>query len=188
MTDRNENMQGSFKGGQCHIVRLKFLADFMKTSGITKVEVAEKMCLTRQAVHHWFLRDDMRLSHIYSLFEKFGYRIEFSLGDGSSALNAPGTSGQSDGMSGPYSVGSMSRQPDVTVTMTLMFRDSHPKLAFLKSALEANSISKETLAERLRISRATVFNWFKADDCFLSYIYEAAFATGLRLSIRIFPL
>ena len=182
------NRQGNLADGQSGIVRLRFLVDFLKASGVSKARVAEKMVLTRQAVHHWFVRDDMKMSQIYSLFEKFGYAIAFSLGDGSSALYTSGQSGQSDCMVGPDLVESISRRPDVTVTMTLTPCDSRPNLAFMRAALEANSITREALAERLQISRATVYNWFKADDCFLSYIYAAASATGLHLSIHIRPL
>lgn len=184
-----KNQTTDFRDGQRQIVRLKFLVDFLKASGISKVQVSEKMLLTRQSVHHWFVRDDMKISQIYVLFERFGYNIEFSIGgNGLSDLYDWETSGQSDYMTGQVSAETISNQPDVTVTMTLKPHDSRPNLLFLRSALDRSSISKETLAERLQIGRATVYNWFKADDCFLSYIYAAASAIGLSLSIRIRPL
>lgn len=188
MKNQDINRQRNFSDGQCQIVRLKFLVDFLKASGVSKVQVAEKMGLTRQAVHHWFVRDDMKMSQIYSLFEKFGYGIEFSLDGGSSVVDDLSTSAPKCCASSPVGPASISSQPAVAVTMTLLPQESRPNLAFLKSALEGNSISKDTLAERLQIGRATVYNWFKSDDCFLSYIYAAASATGLRLSIRILPL
>ena len=144
--------------------RLKFLADFMKAAGLTINYVAELMGLSRQAVWHWFAKDDMKMSQIYRLFELCGYRILFVLDK-----EVPG-----NGL-------------PVKVTMSVINPDGPQRLSFLKTALDRHDISRENLAGKLNVGKATLYNWFKADDCFLSYIYAIAVAEGMSLSISIEP-
>lgn len=144
--------------------RLKFLADFMKAAGLTTNYVAELMGLSRQAVWHWFAKDDMKMSQIYRLFELCGYRILFGLDK-----EVPG-----NGL-------------PVKVTMSVINPDGPQRLSFLKTALDRHDISRESLAGKLNVGKATLYNWFKADDCFLSYIYAIAVAEGMSLSISIEP-
>ena len=144
--------------------RLKFLEDFMKAAGVSTSRLAGLMGITRQSVHHWFVKDDMKISQVFRLFELCGYRVEFAL-----AKDAP-----------------QSGLP-VDVCMTVVNPEGPQRLAFLNNALNTHSITREHLAETLQIGKATVYNWFKSDDCFISYNYAAAVAYGVRLSIRILP-
>jgi DNA-binding XRE family transcriptional regulator len=158
------NIQQFLKMNNQTADRLKFVHDFMKVAGLTNTKVAELMGISRQAVHHWFVMDDMKMSQIFRLFELCGYRVDFAL-----VADFPKTS------------------LPVDVHMCVANPDGPHRLAFLKKALDVHGISKDTLAERLSIRRTTIYNWFKTDDCFISYIYQTAQACNLRLTINISP-
>lgn len=46
----------------------------------------------------------------------------------------------------------------------------------------------DDLADRPGVGKATLYNWFKSDDCFLSYVYAIAMAEDMKLDISISPL
>ena len=165
MHNDNINKTGNFKDGQWHVVHLRFLVDFMREASLTTGGVAEVMGLTRQAVYHWLAKDDMKMSQVLRLFELCGYSISFALEKESPPSALP-----------------------VTVTMNVIRPLPPGRLSFLRDALELNSITKDRLAAELNLGRATVYNWFKVDDCLISYIYRVASVTGLRLKIHIQPI
>jgi DNA-binding XRE family transcriptional regulator len=144
---------------------LRFLVDFMKAAGVTTNQAAQLMGVSRQAVHHWFVKDDMKVSQIQRLLELCGYRIEFELQKETAVSSLP-----------------------VRVTMSVVNPSGPQRLAFLKTALDRHDVSRDDLATRLGVGKATLYNWFKADDCFLSYVYAIAVAEDMKLDIRIAPL
>ena len=139
--------------------------DFMKAAGVSTNQVAQLMGVSRQAVHHWFVKDDMKVSQIKRLFELCGYKIVFALEKEEARNNLP-----------------------VRVTMSVVNPSGPLRLAFLKNALDRYDVSKESLAARLNVGKTTLYNWFKSDDCFLSYVYAIAMAEDMKLDIRIAPL
>jgi DNA-binding XRE family transcriptional regulator len=144
---------------------LRFLVDFMKAAGVTTNQAAQLMGVSRQAVHHWFVKDDMKVSQIQRLLELCGYRIEFELQKETAVSSLP-----------------------VRVTMSVVNPAGPQRLAFLKTALDRHDVSRDDLSTRLGVGKATLYNWFKADDCFLSYVYAIAVAEDMKLDIRIAPL
>lgn len=144
---------------------LRFLVDFMKAAGVSTNQVAQLMGVSRQAVHHWFVKDDMKVSQIKRLFELCGYKIVFALEKEEVRNNLP-----------------------VRVTMSVINPAGPQRLAFLKNALDRYDVSRESLAARLNVGKTTLYNWFKSDDCFLSYVYAIAMAEDMKLDIRIAPL
>ena len=46
----------------------------------------------------------------------------------------------------------------------------------------------DDLAVRPGVGKTTLYNWFKSDDCFLSYVYAIALAEDMKLDISISPL
>lgn len=165
MGKQDVNRAGNFKDGQWDVARLRFLVDFMKAAGLTTVKLADLMGVSRQAVYYWFVKDDMRMSQIYRIFELCGYIIHFEL------------QGEM-----PQSV------LPVVINMSVVNPDGHRRLAFLKSALERHSITRDRVAEKIGVGKSTVYNWFKEDDCFISYVYDIAMAENMRLAIRIEPV
>lgn len=165
MKNDDKNMTGNFKDGQWNVARLRFLVDFMKAAGIATGQAAELMGVSRQAVWHWFAKDDMKVSQICRFFDLCGYRISFDLEKEAAVSDLP-----------------------VTVTMSVVNPEGPQRLAFLKAALDRHDISRESLAAKLNVGKATVYNWFKSDDCFLSYIYDIAVAEDMKLAIRIEPV
>lgn len=155
---------GNFREGRWQVVHLKFLVDFLTAAGIPTGRAAELMGVTRQAVYHWLAKDDMKVSQIIRLFDVCGYSIEFGLGKDAPEPASP-----------------------VSVTMNLARSEDKCRLDFLKNALVAHGVSKYRLAESLNIGAATIYNWFKVDDCLISYIYRIAESEGFRLTIRIEP-
>lgn len=162
---KQETDKTGYRDGQWKVVHLGFLIDFMNAAGLSTTSLAERLGLSRQAVWHWFSRDDMKLSQIYRLFETCGYRIEFSLVKDSPQNGLP-----------------------VCVTMAVNPPQAKARLDFLRIALDRYVPSKEALAQKIGVGKATLYNWFKADDCFLSYVYAVAVAEEMRLSIKIEPL
>ena len=144
---------------------LRFLVDFMKAAGVSTNQAAELMGVSRQAVWHWFAKDDMKLSQIYRFFELCGYRITFDLDKETPQNSLP-----------------------VVVTMSVVNPAGLQRLGFLKAALDKHDITKESLAEKINVGKATLYNWFKSDDCFISYVYAIAVAEDMKLSIRIEPM
>lgn len=49
------------------------LLDIMQREGITQSELADKMNISRQAMHHMLKGTDMRLSTVLSILEILGY-------------------------------------------------------------------------------------------------------------------
>ena len=162
---QKDNMTGKFRDGQWNVARLRFLVDFMKAAGVSTGQAAELMGVSRQAVWHWFAKDDMKVSQVYRLFELCGYVIHFELEKEAVESGLP-----------------------VSVSMSVANPDGVSRLAFLKSALDRHNVSRDSLAAKLNVGKATVYNWFKADDCFISYVYDIAVAEGMRLAIRIEPV
>ena len=158
-------MTGNFRDGQWNVARLRFLVDFMKAAGVSTGQAAELMGVSRQAVWHWFTKDDMKVSQVYRLFELCGYVINFELEKEAVESGLP-----------------------VSVSMSVANPDGVSRLAFLKSALDRHNVSRDSLAAKLNVGKATVYNWFKTDDCFISYVYDIAVAEGMRLAIRIEPV
>ncbi|MBE6230883.1 MAG: hypothetical protein E7117_00775 [Bacteroidales bacterium] len=164
MKNDKMNVTGNFRDGQWNVVHLKFLVDFMKAAGLSTVQVAGIMGLTRQSVYYWFAKDDMKISQVYRLFSLCGYRISFSL----------------KGKSPPPDIKS-----DVIVNIKVNRPGDHRNLAFMKQALDDFHISRDCVAERLQVSKSTVARWFATDECFVSYVYKVADAAGLKLHIDI---
>lgn len=165
MTKQNQNKAGNFKDGQWNVVHLKFLADFMRAAGLSTTRVADQMELSRQSVYYWFAKDDMKISQVYRLFEKFGYKIAFSYEKESAAIELP-----------------------VVVKMTVKKQDEPKKLSFVSEALDIYAISREELASKLQVGKSTISHWLSCDDCFISYIYRIATAADLKLAITIQPI
>ena len=162
MKKENTSRAGNYKDGQWQVVRLRFLVDFLKASGLATGQVAELMGITRQSVYHWLAKDDMKLSTVYSLFERAGYRIDFS-----------------------YESEDRVDDANVVVSMQVLPPVGGARLFFLKRLLQEMNISNEELAVRLGVGRATVYHWFKADDCMVSSLHSIAATTGRRLQITI---
>ena len=161
----NLETAGTFKDGQVHLVRLQFLYDFMRLSGITILKVAELTGLTRQSVYHWFDRDDMKLSQLHRVLELCGCRLTLSLD-----MEIP------------------QEKSFVVVNMSLPNPDSSRRLGFLKMAMDRYDISRDRLAGLLGVGTSTVSRWLTSDDCFISYIFSSAELLGLKLTIDIVPL
>ena len=163
----SENMikTGTSKDGQWNLVRLRFLYDFMRLSGVTIAKVAELTGLTRQSVYHWFDRDDMKISQLHRVLELCGCRLTFSLD-----RELP------------------QEKSFVVVNMSLPEADPPKRLGFLKMAMDRYDISRDRLADLLGVGCSTVSRWLASDDCFISYIFESAELLGLKLTISIEPL
>lgn len=55
--------------------RLTFLSIAMRQCSITKVELAEKVGLTRASIQRWFQQDDMNMKYIYKIAELYGWTL-----------------------------------------------------------------------------------------------------------------
>ena len=102
---------------------------------------------------------------IYKLFEAYGYRIEFDL------AKARPTEGE----------------PAMVEMKVEREKKSGKKLEFLASALKRYNINREEIQSKMGIGSTTIYYWLSHDDVLISYIYQLAEITGLKVSIKITP-
>ena len=159
---RSEN----FKNGQWDLKYLQFVDSFIKQSGMTLEQAANKAGITRQTIFHWFQLDDAKIQSVVKFINGCGYKIEFALqpisnevGDALVTINAKAI---------PATVG------DKT-------------LSFLDEAIDRYGIQRKEAAAKLGLTYTSLYYWFKHDDVFISYIYKIAEAYGLKLIINIDP-
>ena len=144
---------------------LKFLLDFMDKTGLSMKEVGESVGLSRQAVYYWFVKDDVKISNIYALFDKLGYCIDFR-----------------------YERKKAKKDSSVTETVIYSRPEDRVRLGFINTAMKEFDFSKGDIAEKLELGITTVYFWFKQDDCFFSHVCSIAKVLDLKLKIEIRPL
>lgn len=150
------------------VSNLKFLDRFIKTMNWTKPQFAEKIGMTKANVYHWFKVDDIQLTTLNNVFEKIGYQVEFS-------MDMPKSSDEE------------------IINIELDEKDivaDAPKrsLDFLRRALYDNDIDQHALAKKLKIDVETIDYWFRHDKCYISYFFQIAKYTGMKLKIDIKPI
>ena len=59
--------------------RLQFLQLAMKKNGITKVDIAQKLGLQYNSVRHWFVVDDIYVSHIFNIAHIYGFKVDIQI-------------------------------------------------------------------------------------------------------------
>jgi hypothetical protein len=144
---------------------LAFVRDFLNRQGIGVPRAAEMLGLSRQAVNHWFAKDDARLSSIQSLFTACGYNLVLS-------FERPAV------QSGPAII--CQEEPLAPSEVR-----SHGRLAFLDNAIRCYGINNSALCRSLGINKTAIQYWFKKDDLFVSHLFDIAEAAGLVLKIQI---
>lgn len=153
--------KGIFRDGRWEVNNLDFLVQFMAETAMTTADIADRMGLARQTVYHWLVKDDIKVSSVYHLFNTCGYRVKFNL------ESPKNTRGNAD------------------VIFNIENPDESENLGFLSIAMRKNRISKKALSEITGFGETSVHYWFRNDDCNLSRIYEIADAYGLNLRIEI---
>ena len=147
---------------------LRFLDKFLKMMKWSKPQFAEKIGMTKANVYHWFKVDDIQLTTLNSAFDKIGYEVVFS-------------------MEMPQNKG------DEIINISLDEKDqpentSGKKLEFLRRALYDNDIDQNALSKKLGIDVETIDYWFRHDKCYISYFFQIAKYTGMKLKIDIQPI
>jgi len=59
--------------------RLLFLLEAMAKEGVTKVQLAKDMELKYNTVRHWFIVDDIYISHIFRIANLYGLDIDINM-------------------------------------------------------------------------------------------------------------
>lgn len=149
------------------VVNLKFLDKFIKQMKWTKPQFADKIGMTKANVYHWFKVDDIQLTTLNNAFDKIGYEVIFT-------MDMP------------------KKKDDHEINISLDEKDIHPEgpkksLDFLRRALYDNDIDQRALSKKLGIDVETIDYWFRHDKCFISYFFQIAKYTGMKLKIDIRP-
>lgn len=152
---------------------LGFLLKFMKETGITNADVAKALGCNRSFMSYNFKRDDMPLSKVYRIMDCFGYGIQFRFAKRETDFRESSEGVELTMKTRPY--------------IEVMPRFAGKRLAYLRSYMEYNGITYKFLAEALDVRYATIMAWLRNDDCFVSYLYQAAAALGAKLEIGITP-
>ena len=150
------------------VVNLKFLDKFIKKMKWTKPQFAEKIGMTKANIYHWFKVDDIQLTTLNNAFEKIGYEVVFT-------MDMPKKRGEEE------------------INISLDEKDKPsvgPKknLEFLRRALYDNDIDQNALSKKLGIDVETIDYWFRHDKCYISYFFQIAKYTGMKLRIDIQPI
>ena len=64
-------------GTECR--RLLFLLDAMARYGVTKAQIAEALQIKYNTVRHWFVVDDIYISHIFNIAHLFGLQVHIDI-------------------------------------------------------------------------------------------------------------
>ena len=67
------------KNGIFQCRNLKFMTEFMKLNNISTPDIADRIGISRQSVHHMLSVDDMRLSMAERIISAFGYTLDIDL-------------------------------------------------------------------------------------------------------------
>ena len=150
------------------VANLKFLDRFIKKMKWTKPQFAEKIGMTKANIYHWFKVDDIQLTSLNSAFEKIGYEVAFD-------MDMPKKRGEEE------------------INIKLDEKDSpsvgrKKNLDFLRKALYDNDIDQNALSKKLGIDVETIDYWFRHDKCYISYFFQIAKYTGMKLKIDIRPI
>ncbi len=140
--------------------RLQILLSLMSAKGVTKIELAGMMGMSRQNIHTFFRRDDMKLSLAQEIAGKLGYDLSYRLEKEGDTSNV------------------------VTEIEGLVGKDGLQRLAFLRIAMSRYGIERRQLAEDLGFNYAGIGRWFRVDDIAISHIYRIAELYGLNVKIK----
>lgn len=156
---------GKYEKGQWKVKNLKFLAQFMKSMGLTTGDLAKAVNLQRHSVTRWFLVDDAYLSKVQQIAEAYG--CEFII-----SYEVP-----QDFIENTKLVidTKISRIEDIYV--------EDCRLAFLRRAMLQSKLSVKALATTVSLTRSSINRWFKKDDITFRYIYQIAEAMGWTLNM-----
>ena len=142
--------------------RLQFLESFLAAQKVSITQLADLMNVSRQNIHTYFRRDDMRLSYAQEIFNRLGYTLSIS-------MEREGTS----------------TSPILLDIESLVGQNGLTRLAFMRVAFKMYGISREDVANRLGINYAGVGRWFRVDDIAISYIFEIAELYDLTVKVTI---
>jgi hypothetical protein len=112
--------------------------------------------------------DDIQLTTLNSAFEKLGYEVVFT-------MDMPRRRGEEEIN---ISIDEKDRPSD----------GARKNLEFLRRALYDNDIDQNALSKKLGIDVETIDYWFRHDKCYISYFFQIAKYTGMKLKIDIRPL
>lgn len=149
--------------------RLGFFLTFLKSQGLVYEDVAKLVDMTRIAVSHWFIADDMNLAMMKRIIDKLGYRIEISLY----------RENVDTGQTVMVDTSRLYKRTGGEVTMT--------NLSFLTMALLRYGISKEEMAKSIGLGYTAVRFWFQRDDVSMSRLFQVCEGLGFSMDIRITP-
>ena len=144
---------------------LKFLLDFMDKMGLSMKDVGEIMGMSRQGVYYWFMKDDVKISNLYDLFDKLGYNLEFSYVR------------KVDNDELYFSESVIYNRPE-----------DRARLGFLNTAMKEFGFSKGDISKKLQVGINTVYFWFKKDECFYAHLCDLAKVMNLKLKVQITPI
>ena len=142
--------------GKYQSKNLLFLSEFMKKKGLTTIDLANAVGVTRQASHHWLKTDDMRLALADRLFRSLGYTIGFRL-----LYNG-----------------------EVIADSTTV-ENSERKLNFLKIALQRRGITYAQAQKMSGFGEGTMNLYMKRDDIPMSRLMKLVESLDMVLNITL---
>lgn len=144
-----------------------FLEEFLSAMNITINDAASATGCSRMTVARWLKRtyDDAPLSSMLTLFEAYGYSLEFTL---------------SRDVEGGY-------EEEVQWQRRNRAKFKADRLAFLTRMMLRYDISSQELAGKLNLYYTTIDHMFRANNLMISRIYRIADVCDMNVFITIKP-
>lgn len=157
-TEKIEKIDGVYQSRN-----LYFLSKLMEAKGLSTMDLAKAMGVTRQAAHHWLAKDDIKLSTAERLFAAFGYVLSFQFT-------------ARDGSDLGFNLEDFLARYGGTMTK---------RLSFIRVALTGLKIDQREAEARAGFGVGTLNYYLSTDDMFVSRIMQLADGLGLSLKISV---
>lgn len=144
--------------------RLDILRTFLALVGIGQEKLADILNITRMTVCNWLLNDDLKISYLHAIFNKFGYALFVRL------TRNPN---QNDPVV-PYD-GRLAK-----------YRDKG-RLPYLCNLMDREGITIKDLANELNLDKSVVRRMFIKNDISLSRLISIAEAYGSKVVFDVIP-
>lgn len=152
------------KNGIFQCRNLKFMTEFMKLNNISTPDIADRIGISRQSVHHMLSVDDMRLSMAERIISAFGYTLDIDL--------------VKDGDIPPLDIEEyLQKFPRTKVQKN--------RMTFLRAASIRYGIDLKTMGQRAGLGMSTMAYYTQNDDIFIAQLMMIAESCEMKVKITI---
>lgn len=153
---------------------LSFLSQFMAAFGISAPDIASRIGITRQTMHHYLSTDDMKLSTAETIFEVYGFRLYFDLVKDEEVTE-----------DGDIEYDDMAYHFDFDKFLANYRAGANKRLSFLRIAMAREGLTYRDVEDRCGLGRTTMDYYFKQDDMYVAKLMSIVEMLGFTLHVTI---